>query len=253
MLYRRYSRNFHSFYGNAFSENTRNINESGMYWGIKLLPVRKVTFSAYYDQFRFPWLKFGVDAPSSGYEYLCRLAYKPTKTILMYAQFREESKEKNQANNHTPLDFLAPARKRNYLFNVDYLAAKYLSLRSRVQFSSYFQTSQPTFGYAIIQDVNARFGRLELSTRFALFDTDDYNNRQYVYEKDVLYTFSLPAYFHRGSRSYVVAQYQVSKKIDVWLRYARTYLRDQKKISSGLEEINAPHKTEVKMQVRYRI
>ena len=80
LLYRRYDRHFHSFYGNAFGENTRNGNEHGLYWGLKIIPLRKVTASAYYDQFRFPWLKYRVDAPSKGYEYLFKLAWQPTKT-----------------------------------------------------------------------------------------------------------------------------------------------------------------------------
>jgi hypothetical protein len=95
-------------------------------------------------------------------------------------------------------------------------------------------------------------GRLKVSTRFALFDTDNYDNRQYVYEKDVLYAFSIPAYFDRGTRNYILFQYQANKKLDLWMRYARTALRNEKTISSGLEEINQPHKSEVKMQVRYK-
>jgi hypothetical protein len=253
MVYRNYSKDFQSFYGNAFGENTRNSNEKGMYWGIKVHPVRKVTLAAYYDKFSFPWLKYRVDAPSQGHEYLGRITYKPAKTILLYAQYRQESKEMNQANNITPIDFLAPAIRRNFLFNIEYPAAKYISLKSRVQGSSFRQSNTPTFGYAIVQDVSVDIGKWKASTRFALFDTDDYDNRQYVYEKDVLYAFSIPAYYGRGTRKYLLMQYQISRKIEIWARYARTDLRNQKSISSGLEEINKPHRSEVKIQVRYKI
>ena len=34
VLLRHYSPDFHSFYGNAFSEGTRSINEQGLYWGL---------------------------------------------------------------------------------------------------------------------------------------------------------------------------------------------------------------------------
>jgi hypothetical protein len=253
MLYRNYSKDFHSFYGNAFGENTRNINEKGIYWGIKLQPIRKVTIAGYYDKFSFPWLRYRVDAASQGYEYLGRITYKPTKSILLYAQYREESKEMNQAGNTTPIDYLMPANRKNFLFNIDYPAAKYISLKSRVQGSSFRQSNVPTFGYAIVQDITLELGRWKASSRFALFDTDDYDNRQYVYEKDVLYAFSIPAYYGRGSRKYLLLQYQVSRKLEVWARYARTDVRNQKSISSGLEEIKKPHRSEVKVQVRYRI
>lgn len=253
VLYRNYSRSFHSFYGNGFGENTRNINERGMYWGIKVLPIRKLTFSAYYDKFRFPWLKFGADAPTQGYEYLLRISYRPIKTVLLYVQYREESKEKNQKSNFTPIDFVIPALRKNYLFNIDYPAIKYITFQSRVQFSSCLQSNAPTYGYAIIQDITMELSKLKLSGRVALYDTDNYDNRQYVYEKDVLYAFSIPAYYNRGIRNYLLAQYAITSKIDFWVRYARTSLSDKETISSGLEEINKPHKTEIKAQIRLKI
>jgi hypothetical protein len=253
MVYRNYSKDFQSLYGNAFGENTRNSNEKGMYWGFKVQPIRKITIAIYYDKFSFPWLKYRVDAPSQGHEYLGRITYKPTKTILLYAQYRQESKEMNQANNTTPIDFLAQAIRRNFLFNIEYPATRYVSLKSRMQGSSFRQSSAPTFGYAIVQDLSVDVGRWKASTRFAMFDTYDYDNRQYVYEKDVLYAFSIPAYYGRGTRKYLLVQYQISRKIEVWARYARTDLRNQKSISSGLEEINKPHRSEVKVQVRYKI
>ena len=63
MVLRNYQRYFHSIYGNSFGESTRNINESGIYWGLKITPSRKYFFTAYYDKFKFPWLRFRAEAP----------------------------------------------------------------------------------------------------------------------------------------------------------------------------------------------
>lgn len=251
MLYRRYDRDFHSLYANAFSENTRSINERGIYWGIKIMPVKQVTINAYYDSFRFPWLKFRVDAPSQGYEYLARLSYKPSKTLLFYLQYREEQKQRNQPDQTSPVYQLADTRKRNYAINLDYAAAKSLSFKSRIQFSDFQMEQTRTSGYAMIQDVSLELGKWKVSTRFALFDTEDYENRQYVYEKDVLYGFSIPAYTDRGFRNYLLCQYQINRKVTCWVRWARTDLRNQTTIGSGLEQISGPHRTDVKVQIRY--
>jgi len=249
MLLRRYDKNFHSFYANAFGENTNNNNEKGVYWGLKFTPTRKWQMSAYYDKFSFPWLKYLVSAPSNGYEYLLRLSFKPSKTILLYAQFREENKGRNIPPTISLIDIVAPALRRNYIFNIDFAATKNIFLRSRVQFSNYTLNERTTGGYAIIQDVNFESGRWQLSTRLALFDTDDYNNRQYVYEKDVLYSFSLPAYYERGIRSYLMLQYKLFSKASIWLRYAQTDLRNVKKMGSGLDLINGQQKSEIKCQL----
>ncbi len=252
VLFRHYDRNFHTFYGNAFGENTRNINENGIYWGLKFIPIRKITLTTYYDTYRFPWLKFRVDAPSDGFDYMLRLAYQPTKKLLLYAQYREEHKQRNEPDVDAPIHFSTPTLRKQYLFNVDFQANDFLFLRSRVQFSS-FEQQTFTSGYALIQDVNFTWRRWQLSTRYALFDTEDYDNRQYVFEKDVLYSFAVPAYYRRGLRSYVLLNYDVTRKLSLWLRLARTTLTNQKTIGSGLDEINGPQRTDVKMQLRYQL
>ncbi|TAG95371.1 MAG: hypothetical protein EAZ20_00305, partial [Bacteroidetes bacterium] len=68
-VFRHYDKNFHTFFGEALREGSRNINEQGVYWGIKYTPNRQWKVAAYYDYFRFPWLRFRVDAPSSGAEW----------------------------------------------------------------------------------------------------------------------------------------------------------------------------------------
>ncbi|MCU0352352.1 MAG: helix-hairpin-helix domain-containing protein [Cytophagales bacterium] len=250
LLWRHYDRHFHSFYGNAFGESTRNINESGVYWGIKLNPTRRITFTAYYDTYRFPWLRYRVDAPSDGFDYLLRLAYRPSKKLLLYAQYREEHRDRNPSNPTAPIHVPTRTLRRQYLFNADVQANEVLSLRSRVQFSTFEQTAR-TGGYALIQDANFRLKRWQLGTRLALFDTDDYDNRQYVFEKDVLYSFTVPAYYRQGLRYYLLLNYDVNSKMSVWLRFARTTLTSEPTIGSGLEEINGPTRSDVRVQVRY--
>ncbi|TAD96878.1 MAG: hypothetical protein EAZ97_13280 [Bacteroidetes bacterium] len=252
LLFRHYDRNFHTFYGTAFSENTRNINEQGIYWGIKFKPNKKWTWTAYYDQFQFEWLKFLVDAPSQGNEFLTRITHQASKTVQIYAQFRQETKGRNLSNNLQNIDLLVPSVKQNIQINADVNVHKTLFLRSRVQFSSYQQQNQAkTSGYAIIQDVSTEFKNFKVSARFALFDTDDYENRQYSFEKDVLYAFTIPAYYGRGIRNYILFQWKMHKKLDFWLRYAITSYQNQEKISSGTEKIDGNQRSDLRFQIKY--
>ncbi|WP_161890231.1 ComEA family DNA-binding protein [Pontibacter russatus] len=252
MLYRYYARNFHSFYGSAFSEGTRNMNEQGLYTGIKIRPYAKWEVTAYYDRFRFPWLRYLVDAPSYGHEYMVRLYFKPNRESGLYAQMRYESKGRNVAENATPMDYVAQTDRRNYLIHFETAATKIITLKSRVQFSTYSHESPRTKGYLIAQDVNFSFDRVRLSTRYALFDTDSYDTRQYVYERDVLSAFSIPAFSGKGSRFYALLQFRPHRKLDIWLKYGVTHYRNQNSVGSGLDTIEGPARSDVKAQVRYR-
>lgn len=251
VLLRRFDRNFHTFYGSSFSENSKNINEKGIYLGIKYTYSRKLSFTAYFDQFYFPWLKYRVNAPSHGTEVLGRLNYNPSKKISFYGQYRRESKDIN-SSIETAILRVVPGVKQNYLFNMDFTVSNNLSLKSRIQFSNYHKENVYTTGFVLVQDVNFSIWKFSASTRVALFDTEDYNNRQYVYERDVLGAFSIPAYYGRGIRQYIVLQYNVFKNLTLWVRYARTQYKDKDVIGSGLEEISGNKKTDVKVQLRYK-
>lgn len=252
IVLRNYEKDFHSFYANAFSENSRIINERGIYWGIKIQPNRKNSFAAYYDKFSFPWMKFGTESPSDGFEYLGRYTFKPSRSVSLYAQFRQENKQLTQQIEDANLNTLVNGVKKNYLVNIDYKVGRSLSLKTRLQASSYELNNETTTGYTLIQDLNFSFWKLNISTRAALFDTD-YANRQYAYEKNVLYAFSIPAYNGLGSRSYFLVQYAASKKLTFWARYSRFDYRDVDSVGSGLAESIGSNRSNLVVMARIKL
>ena len=258
VLLRRYDSNFHSFYGNAFSENTRAINENGVYVGLKVRPMNRWELSAYLDRFAFPWLRYRVSAPSHGHDLLARVAFTPTKTSLLYALYRVRLKPLDLPASLTGRSLPLPGQqlRHSLLLYCDAQPTATLGLRTRLQ-ASFLQddAGQPwQRGYVLSQDVQLQATRrLALAARYALFDTDDYDTRQYAFEQDVLYAVSVPALYGQGTRAYVLAQLTLNKHFTCWLRYADTHYRHQTTVGSGLEQIQGPARSEVTAQVRYRL
>lgn len=253
MLGRYYARNFHSFYANAFGENTRNSNERGIYTGFRYVIYRKLTLGAFFDYYRFPWWKYLVDKPSQGYDYLLQATYTPTKKLTMYGIYHEEHKEKNLPTALSKTKETVKTTRKNYALNADYAPSRTWSLRTRIQWGGFRYEGYPASnGLAVVQDATANVGRFSLSGRLAWFSTDNYDSRQYVYERDVLSAFSIPAYANKGIRNYLLIQYTLNKHLDVWLRWSRTDFRQQQTVGSDLDQIAKPHKSEVKVQVRWR-
>jgi hypothetical protein len=251
LLYRKFDRDFYSFYSNAISENTFSQNEAGMYWGWKYSFSKRYSLAGYVDLFQFPWLRFRGYAPSEGSEWLCRFNYQPSKAVLIFLQAREENKVRNINNDNTTYQTKI-GKKKNFWINIDYSAGSQWSFKTRAQFSTY-HLSSTTNGFALIQDVNLDLGKLSFTTRYALFDTDDYDNRQYLYERDVWLAFSFPALYGVGIRNYFMAHYKLNRKIDVWLRWAHTRYTDLETIGSGSEQINGNTKNDIKFQARIRL
>lgn len=249
-VYRNYAKNFHSFYANAFGENSRNINERGAFVGYKFSPNRRWIATSSFDYFKFPEIKFGVNGQSDGIELLQRITYSPTKTTHWNFQYREQHKGKNLKIDK--VNVVTNTIKRNALLAFERPLNEKWSIKSRVQGSSYhFENQKITYGFTIVQDAQLDLNRLSFSARLAYFDTDDYDNRQYVYEQDVLYAFSFPAYYRKGLRHYLLMTYKPVKAFDIQVRWARTDIFNEDTIGSGLDEITKPHKTDIRIQMKW--
>ncbi len=251
MAARSYDRDFHSFYARAFGENTRNINEKGIYWGFKWQPVRKITFTAYYDHFSFPWLRYNADAPSAGHEYMSMISYSPSKTTRLYGQFRQQTKAVNGAVSELNVRSLADERKENYVVSLEHQATAVVSFKSRVQLSRTAFQDETGMGYALAQDINLTWNALKVGARMALFDTDS-DNRQYMYEKDALYAFSIPSYSGKGIRNYLLLQYKMNSRASVWIRWAQFSYYGPDSIGTGHQKVEGPVKGDVKIQLLVR-
>lgn len=253
LLWRNYDKNFHSFYSSGFAENTRPINERGVYMGIQIKPEKRWKINAYYDFFNFPWLRYRVYAPSKGYEWLARISYQPSRNLIAFIQIREEQKDRNLSDSGEPaLPYLVkPVNKINGLLSLETHVTKDFFLRSRILMSRVKIEDKISHGLMILQDVQYGQKNWRLTGRIALFDAETYDNRLYAFENNVLWTFSIPAFSGQGMRYYLLGQYQFTPKLTAYLRFARTSYTDREVISSGLQTIEGPNQTDTALMIRY--
>ncbi|PWJ55300.1 helix-hairpin-helix protein [Dyadobacter jejuensis] len=252
-LLRHYDKDFHTFYGQSLAESSRPINEDGTYWGLRYSPSRKWQFSSYYDYFSFPWLKYLVNAPSQGYSYFLHARYKPHKRFSAYLLFQQKNKERNLPNSEASLVPLVETERRSAVLHMQWDKPMKYVLRTRIQYGAFrYIGYSESRGFTVVQDATWKFAKGELSGRLAFFKTDNYDSRQYVYEKDMLYAFSIPAYYDTGTRHYLLLKYNLSNDLRLWLRWSQTRYQHLDSISSGLNSIAGKTRSEIKAQLLYQ-
>lgn len=257
-LHRNFARDYQAIYSAAIGEASRNINERGTYIGFLAKPFRAVSLSAYFDRWNYPWLKYLVDAPSQGYDALVQLNYTPSKVLEMYVRYRDRERPRNTPSSEDlDIDFPVAQQQRNIRFDITYRISPSFRLRNRVEYVFFRQpgtSAQNETGYLLLQDVFYKplSSKLSFSFRYALFQTDGFNSRIYAYENDVLYSFSIPALSNKGSRTYINIEYNLSRNLDIWLRYSQFYYYDRNSTGSGLSEIQGPRRSEIKLQARLK-
>ncbi len=254
VLYRTYARNYQSFFNQGLSESTNAVNEKGLCSGLTIKFPNRLELSGYFDLFRFPWLKFRVDAPSHGYEFFAQLVYSFDKRFKVSGRFRQQFKEEN-AEGLSVAGGLDDVVKQNYRLEINYKVSSSFTLRNRVEVSRYEKgVSGSEYGFVSYQDViyDPLNSRLSGNFRFGIFDTQGFNSRIYSYENDVLYGYSVPAYQGKGLRMYINGRYTIKRGVDIWLRYAVQSLTSQETVGSGYDMINGNKRSDVKLQIRFQ-
>ncbi len=251
-LLRHFDKNYHALWANTFAEGGNINNESGLYFGTKILPVKYLTLSAYTDFYRSEWINFTTAAPSVGHDIFVQANAIFSNRFEFYVRYKNEEKEKKFVLDERQIN--GPEKVQKARFHIQYKPLDILTFKTRFEYA-YYKGLENDKGYLVFQDI--QFSPLKIpvhiSTRIAWFNTGSYNSRIYAYENDLLYTFSIPAYYGKGFRTYFNVKYRISNKLDFWFKIANTSWNDREIISSGNNEIKGSNKTELKIQLRLKI
>lgn len=255
LVYRNIEKTYQSLYGNAFTEGALPANEKGLFTGISIKPAVFLKIDAYADVFSFPWLRYRVDAPSKGTEYLLQVTYKLNKKFEAYTRLRNENKAINISGLGLPARQVYIRPRINWRIQSSYMVSRKFTFRQRVEFLWFDPHGKDRSKHGFLTYIDAKYKPLSkpisLIGRLQYFRTDSSDSRLYAYENDVLYSFSIPQFSGRGFRYYINVNYDVSKKMTVWFRWAQTIYRDKTSIGSSLDEIQGNKRSEVKLQVVY--
>lgn len=249
LLYRAIPSNYSSFYNSVFAESSTGVNERGFYSGISLKPNSKWEWSVYTDVFQFPWLKYGVDAPSRGHELAVKFNYKPSKHVELIGQYRIKYKEENVTGENTFNDVIETKHQR-FRLDLAYDITKDIRARNRYELVKY----QTENAHLIYQDISYQplQSRFSGNVRFVVFTIPSYNSRIYAFQNDVLFSNSILAYQNQGMQFYGNARYRFARALDLWLHYETQSYANRESMGSGTTQIAGNKRSEVKLQLRYQ-
>lgn len=257
-LTRHYPRHFVSLHGYAFGErNGATTNETGYYLGVRLLPGPTWRIAAFFDLYRFPWVRFGVPRPSTGYEMAVSAEHRPRRWLTLSLQVRSEIRETG-ASHRDPrgflLDAVLPETRRSFRLQGEYRFSPRLLLRARLDGVRVTPWDAPTAsGLALLQDLRWHpFKHVRLDLRLLLFDTDTFAARVFTHENDVLNTFSVPSFSGRGQRAYVLIQWTPTPHLTLQAKVAATRFEDVRSVGTGLDAVEGNRLREARALVRWR-
>lgn len=249
LLQRMYGRDYQSVYAAPFAEASGAANEQGLYLGADTRFGRKWQINAYADIWKHPWLRFGVGAPSSGSEYLCRIIWTPKRGVSIYALWQSEEKEKD--SDAAGESHLVTHRRGRLRLHASYKVGPAVELRSRLEWTQYqIENIGNSHGFLAFQEavVHPMGFPVSGAFRYAIFDTDDYETRVYAFENDLFSAISIPAFAGRGARYFLNLSWRINDWLRLESRVEQTALR-RAVTGTGAAE----RETKWKVQVRMRL
>ncbi|MFO8001491.1 MAG: helix-hairpin-helix domain-containing protein [Marinilabilia sp.] len=245
---------YHSPLAGPMTESSSFSGETGIYAGIEWEWPFDMVWSSYIDRYRFRWLKYGLDGPAEGFDWLGQIEKHFKQKSRLRVRYRHREKPANYGTAGGSEDLI-----RHDTF--DQLKVQYRhEISPGWQFTTLGQwhfvkaESGKESGCMLAQDIkwNGCNEKLTLTGRYALFSSSDYKARLYAYEPHVLYMFSVPAYIGKGDRYLLLCNYKFRKYLHLWLRVARWHYNDRSTVGSGYNEVDSNQKTRLTFQLRFK-
>jgi len=220
-LYRKYTPGYFSFHGYGPGINSAGNNETGLLGSFTLEAAKHLFVSAGADIVKFPWLKYRTGYPSMAKRIEVKFSYLPDENLSLDLTFniRYSMLDREPVQGIPGVEEI----KNSWVkAQVKYQLNERLSLATRIDFRK-IEPSEST-GVSFLQDVTFSFTKIPLKFwfRYCTYNTDDWDSRIYAYENDLPGSFSIPALSGTGTRSYLMARWQLGKRAELRLKYGIT-------------------------------
>jgi hypothetical protein len=251
ILGRKYAPQYQSLFSNAFSEGSSTKNEEGLYMSTDFQFAKRVRLTGYLDVFRFPWLSYAVSTPSWGQDLAAELNMTVGRNGLIKLLVKSKLKEKNRSMENLPTLPIQSSLKNQVRLQVSQKQGLW-TMKSVLYANMYRFSGDISTGYAVAQDFgyDPPGNKFSMVLHTVLFNTDAWENKIYLWEKDLPGAFSMPMLYGRGSRTAIFARYNV-KNLSLLIKIADSVQPGLNVLGVGSEQLQGNRKTEVRFQLSW--
>ena len=222
-LFRNYNAGYVSFHGKGPGSALPTGNENGILGNFTFEAAKHLFVSGGCDIQHFKWLRFRCSAPTWGMKQELRVRYMPTEKVTIDASYNYRSTMiDNTESKGIPVQNQNITKSAKGSFR--YSPYDILTLTTRIDYKIVDPSGNK--GILLLQDFVYRFRQVPVTVwfRYSVFNSDDWDSRLYSYENDLLYSFSIPALSGEGSRSYMMAKWEISDIMELRVKYGLTTL-----------------------------
>jgi hypothetical protein len=235
-LFRSYAPGYVTFFGQGPGEGSKTTNETGFLGNFTFEAAKHLFISGGCDIQHYPWLKYHCSAPTVGVRKEIKIRYLPFEKLSIDAYYDYHLTTADSADEQG-----IPNQKvlvtKSLKISARYSILNNLTLGTRIDFKTV--TPSGSSGMILCQDLSYNFRKIPITIwiRYCLFNTADWDSRIYTFENDLLYSYSIPALYGEGSRSYIMAKWNIGRFSELRIKYGITSSIKPGKPQENIEEI----------------
>lgn len=227
---RRFQRAYQAPFAMTFSEKSMVSNEEGLFLSADFRMLRHCIVRCYVDAYRFPWLRYGVSAPSVGWDAQIESEWTLNKMFSIKWRHKTKQLQKNVAADLSgvgvrPLQTLCTQSGRVQLMMT--------SEEFRIQSSLLYATSEKKRACCFSQELRyqQRNSRLSCFLQHAVFD-GNHGLSTYLYSNDLAGGMPFVNLSGKGQMTSLMLKYQCSKFCQWQLRVRHQAYHEKNALTS---------------------
>ena len=218
------------YHGVENSSFTSSYGINGIELKIITFPYKRITLYSTVDISKNQWFSVNKSVLYPSTSAGIRVKYEINRLCNLYIHYIYNAGYKKNSFENEHIAGSTFSLRNKVRLHFECKPFDYLTLRSRLE---YLFTDNER-GCLLYNDIAFRFSSgLLLISRVTCYDTDSYDSRLYSYENDVLYGFSIPAYYGYGYSFFILCKYNFLRHYTFWIKigYERSYDRDKNSLT----------------------
>ena len=251
LMLHHYGPSYRGFLPSSYASGSNIKNEQGIAAGLHAEPGVLFTADFLVELFNYPNPRYLTRVPSTGYRYSCTFNNPGIKHLRWKFRIIKKVWQTTPGTDDIGLRSIKNSEVTRLDLRFIYDPELLLKLQSRLVVSLLSGENKPIPGYAAVQQLSIHHRPyLSCTFQFVVFNVTDWDNRIYLYEPGLYYSFNFPVYYGTGQKVTSVVSLKTGRRMTLAMKASMITYHDRRETGSGNDLIPDNKKLEVGVQLR---
>ena len=252
LLLHHYGNGFSGILSSSYASGSHIRNEDGISLHLQAEPGRYMKAGFTCALFLYPAPRYLTGVPSTGFKSRCILQHAGEGRFRWKLQLDRKVWQRTLSAETAGIRPLTTTKRNRASLLLRYSPVQTLQWQSRIVISLLSEGEMPSSGFTAYQQFRIQIiPALNVTLRFLVFQVKEWDNRIYIHEPGLYYSFRFPAFYGEGQKVNWVVSLKTGKRLALSGSFSVLSYSDRDRIGSGNDLIQGSRKWEAEIQFRY--